>query len=180
MIFTELETYESFINTYGNRAGGVTALFNFGLDLEKWTHEKLSQFIFTAYGQYPSTSKKVMIRGIKRIVQAKFYKDIYGNNPPDSVKEADEKVKMSLGLHSNGTHKEEVRDMPTVKKTKQPKNEFSAKISTMSIDQIIEWARQVGVAEDKICKHKDKPVGLAKMNLGNLIRNKTTSSQVTS
>jgi hypothetical protein len=174
MIFTELETYESFLITYGNKAGGVTALFNFGLDLEKWSYDRLSQFIFTAYGQYPSTSKKAIIRCIKRIIQAKFYRDIYGNNPPDSVKEADEKVKMSLGLHNNG-HREEVRDMPTVKKVQPKKNEFSAKISSMSIDQIIEWARQVGVAEDKICKHKDKPVGLAKMNLGNLIRNKTTS-----
>jgi len=169
MIFTELETYESFLSTYGNGSGGINAIVNFGVDLEKWSTERLSQFIFEAYGQYPSATKQMMIRGIKRIAQTKFYKDIYGNDPPNSVIETDEKVKLSLKLHN--THEKEVGSMP-IQKVKQSKNEFSAKISSMSVDQIVEWARQLGVTEDKIIKHKDKPIGLAKMNIGNLIRNK--------
>ncbi len=57
-------------------------------------------------------------------------------------------------------------------KPKVPKSnlEVSEKIKTLELPAIIEWALQVGVPQENIDKHKNKSLGLAKMNLGNLIR----------
>jgi hypothetical protein len=60
--------------------------------------------------------------------------------------------------------------MPKPKKTHKPPDELAIKMKEMSLDELINYAKELGVTEDRIVKHKDKPIGLAKMNIGNMIR----------
>jgi hypothetical protein len=70
-------------------------------------------------------------------------------------------------------------EKPTEVTEKKPqiksKSEFATKVTSMTMEQIISWAREVGVPDEKITQHKDKPLGLAKMNLSNLIRSRLKS-----
>lgn len=55
-------------------------------------------------------------------------------------------------------------------KVKKEKTEFSIKVSAMSLEDLIKWAQELGVEQAKIDRHKDKPLGLAKMNISNMVR----------
>ncbi len=57
-------------------------------------------------------------------------------------------------------------------KPKKPKSEFAIKVSGMTLEQLIEWAKEVKVPQEKIDQHKSKSPGLAKMNISNLIKSR--------
>jgi DNA-binding transcriptional MerR regulator len=57
-------------------------------------------------------------------------------------------------------------------KPKKPKSEFAIKVAGMTLEQLIEWAKELEVPQEKIDQHKSKPAGLAKMNISNLIRSR--------
>jgi hypothetical protein len=55
-------------------------------------------------------------------------------------------------------------------KPKTYKDDISKKISELNLEQLLKWALELGVPQEKLDKHKDKPLGLAKMGIGNMIR----------
>jgi hypothetical protein len=172
MLFNEYETWDAFQAAYTKNPseGKVILIKRLISDLQKWNNERLHKFLYKVYGKWPQTRiRTILIRGATRAFQTKFYQELYNMPISDLTKSEDEKAIRELRLGSKGI----VMEVPTEngeKKVKKFKNEFALKIGTMDITGIIAWAKSLGVPQEKIDKHKDKPLGLAKMNLGNLIR----------
>ena len=143
--------------------------------------------------------RKDLISGAKRGLQAKHYKQLYGKEPSENVTKIDQWHQENLKLsdqeyvNSNGhsptlkklkikpdAKRSDNMDKPENKKENKPIDEAmkqklaeaSAKMKTMSLDELIKWAIELGVPQDRIEQHKNKPKGLAKMNIGNLIKGK--------
>lgn len=105
----------------------------------------------TPYQPPPKPEKKA-----KRIIQTKegeFNEDV----------ERQKNIKTSERLDSD-------KLTEIAKKNQKPKSEFAEKVSSMTLEQLITWALEAGVPQEKIDKHKDKPTGLAKMNISNMLR----------
>ena len=160
-------------------------------NLLKWDLENLVHLL---YKKWPhNRDEKAWKLGVRRAVQARFYKEIYGHDPSEAVLarnlEAEKLLQLSeeippetkirkppkekkvkiLGTESSKVIIDEAASFP---KPKKEKTEFSIKISGMTLEEVIKWATEVGVPADKIEKHQSKPLGLAKMNISNMIRAK--------
>jgi hypothetical protein len=175
MLFPEYESWELFKSSFQikENEGKYSLMSHMSKDIDKWSTERLLKFLHMVHGLWPQIRNRPMLsRGVKRAFQKKFYKEIYGNDPLPHIEINDEKVKQELHLGTAGyevtMNVESDGGIKIVKKTF--KDDFAKKIGTLDLNGIITWAKEVGVSEDKINKHKDKPLGLAKMNLGNLIR----------
>ena len=165
-------------------------------NLLKWDLENLVHLL---YKKWPhNRDEKAWKLGVRRAVQARFYKEIYGHDPSEAVLARNLEAEELLQLSEEIPPETKVRKPPKEKKVKmkriivppegveiQPglnkyvvlmpkkeKTEFSKKIAGMTLEEIIKWATEVGVSPDKIEKHKSKPLGLAKMNISNMIRAK--------
>lgn len=175
MLFNEYENWESFRSTYAKnpKEGNIVLIKHLASDLQNWNNDKLHKFLYMVYGQWPQTKlRAVLIRGVTRAFQTKFYMELYGKPISDIIKIEDEKAIKELHLGSKGIIMEVTNETTGEKVVKKFKDEFSQKLGSMKIEEIIAWAKEVGVSQEKIDKHKDKPLGLAKMNFGNLIRAK--------
>lgn len=61
---------------------------------------------------------------------------------------------------------------PAPKKEKKPKSEFALKVASMNLEQVVAWAKELSVDQEKIEKFMKMSTGLAKMNISNLIKKK--------
>lgn len=196
--FTEFLDFDAFRKTFEVQGEGsnICLIIRAKRDIEKRSVDSLLELFHALTGKWPlQTSKEVLVTTICRVIQTKFYSRLFDKEPPEQILQADQGMLALVGLGDNKpvilkpkpqqrkrcemesakeTTQEETTQEETKEKktTKKPKSEFSQKISTMSIEDIIKWAQELGVPAEKIDRHKDKPLGLAKMNLGNLIRPK--------
>lgn len=167
----------------------ISSLIRSFKDIDNLTVEGLTELIFLLFNKYPKTRQIDILRhGAKRGVQIRHYEKIFKNKPNNKLLAIDEGVISLLNLQdtvepSIGSSVEQVieqvvekqEEKPKEKKVREykevkPKSEFSTKIQTMSLEEVITWARKVGIPEDKIKSHSMKSLGLAKMNLANMIR----------
>lgn len=167
---------------------GVGVLLRVGQNIEKLNKDGLIGLLHAIYKKWPLNANKAFLaHAAKRAIQAMHYQRIYKTTPSRSVLEADQKCIDELHLSDEYLEDKPEKQEPqtahvkitkTIKTTKQrteklmtkPKNEFSAKVATMSLEELIKWAIEVGVPQGNIDKHKNKPTGLAKMNISNMIR----------
>lgn len=128
-------------------------------------------------------TKNILIAGLRRIIQTKFYKDIYKTEPSKNIIKRDKQLIENLNLSEekpNWIDNPELDIKPikikkikiSTEKTIKPIKTENTYIPITSLEELIKLALELGVEQIKIDKHKDKSIGLAKMNIGNLIRNK--------
>ena len=205
--FTMFTDYEAFKKLFGEDSAH-NVLTKAGRVIDNLTQEELIDLIHQHLSKYPQNTKRDdLIASAKRLVQTRFYEQLYKKKPaPDVARDKEFTDRLCLGdeyptkkkvvkieapptttpvvatpdtaekASENTTEKTEkppkAPKPPKEKKPKKPKSEFSQKIATMKLEEVITWATTLGVPQDRINQHKDKPLGLAKMNLGNLIRGK--------
>jgi hypothetical protein len=153
--------------------------------IEKLNSSGLVEVIHYFYNAWPHCrTRSGLVRGAKRAVQARFYEEFYDREPSKKVLKADLAAKEELDLRDEkyvapiptGFKKGKVKmnkkepKPPKPKKPEKPKTIFAIKVAEMDIGALIDWAKELGVLQEKIDKHKNKSLGLAKMNISNLIR----------
>jgi len=197
--FTEFLDFDAFKKTFeaqGEGSSNICLIIRAKRDIEKRSVDSLLELFHALTGKWPlQTSKEALVTTICRVIQTKFYSKLFDKEPTEQILQADQGMLALVGLGDNkpviskqkpqprkrcemeseketAQEAKETTQEETKKTAKKPKSEFSQKISSMSIEDIIKWAQELGVPTEKIDRHKDKPLGLAKMNLGNLIRPK--------
>lgn len=182
--FLEFESFKR-IFSRENESSLINAMIRAGVSVELCNKEYLTDLINKFTGKWPyNNNKKCLILGVKRLMQSRFYKEIYGEEKPKAVDDKDVIIMDMLKLCDEKVVEKEVvviekliepkpkKERKVREKVVKHKSEFSQKVSGMSKDDLLAWAREVGVDQVKIDKHINKPLGLFKMNIGNLIRNK--------
>jgi hypothetical protein len=184
--------YDTMMVVYGGSSGGspISSLIRSFKDVDNLTVEGLTELIFLLFNKYPSINQVDILRhGVKRGIQIKHYEKIFGNKPSNKLLTIDEDVISLLGLCDNKHVEPSVIEVKVKRilpkkekkirerKEVKPKSEFSTMIQGMSLEEVIAWARKVGISEDKIQHHSLKSLGLAKMNLANMIRAKVDVSK---
>jgi hypothetical protein len=180
--------FETMMRVYGwSSESPISSLIRSFKDIDNLTVDGLTELIFLLFNKYPSTGNIDLLRhGAKRGVQMRHYERVFGNKPNNKLLIIDGDVISMLGLRDTPFEpppiveekvKEKPKELKPKKEKKQreckdvkPKTEFSAKIKVMSLEEVIKWAREVGIPDDKIQNHSSKPLGLAKMSLANMIR----------
>lgn len=182
MDLSEYLDYETFVRVFsnGNITNKTDMLHRAGTSIDRLSISALEQLIYNLFGAWPHILRKeILTRGVKRGMQRKFYEQLYGQPASESVIINDEQAKQAMNLRPERkgiTVQTEVADEHGIPKkvNKHYKSEFAKKVSDMSVEALAKWAIEVGVPQERIDKHISKPAGLAKMNLGNLIRPKVT------
>jgi hypothetical protein len=175
--------YDSYKQAFGD---SIACLARAGEAIDRLTAWDLENLVHALYGKWPhNLNVEIMRKGVKRATQTRFYKQIYKTEVPEKVLKEDQKAADMLLLSdmayqkpqpkTNEIEKPKVQkpkiDKPKVEKPpKPPKNEFSGKVAGMTLEEVIAWAQELGVPNENIEKHKAKPLGLAKMNISNMIR----------
>lgn len=187
IIFDEYLDYDKMVKSYNQT--GIGILIRAGQNIEKLSQDGLIGLIHAIYKKWPhNTKKQFLIEAAKRAIQTIHYEKIYKVEPGKAVIEANQKCldmlslcdtipsakpvkipkKIAIGAEMT---KPELEAQPEKQKLpKKAKNEFSAKVASMSLEDLIKWATEVGVPQENIDKHKAKPTGLAKMNISNMVR----------
>jgi|APFre7841882654_1041346.scaffolds.fasta_scaffold19591_5 hypothetical protein len=204
--FTMFTDYEAFKKLFGEDSAH-NILTKAGRVIDNLTQEELIDLIHQHLNKYPqNTRRDDLIASAKRLVQTRFYEQLYKKKPSSDVLVRDEEFIKRLCLSDEYPSKKKVVKVlattpatssilitpsttekttektekpPKEKKPKKPKSELSQTIATMKLEEVITWATTLGVPQDRINQHKNKPLGLAKMNLGNLIRGKLNKAQGT-
>lgn len=155
---------------------------NYVNGLDNKSIREIIKLLFHKWSHNPRTT--ILKRSIKRSIQNRYYKEIYGFEIPAHVQKTDDKCFEELILKDEPytpPQPPQLKEFKPPKPQKQakkkekppkPTTKFSKKMQELDLPDVIKWAKEIGVPEDKIAKHKEKPLGLAKMNIGNLIRNK--------
>jgi hypothetical protein len=158
-----------------------------GKYLEGFTLSGITEVIYKLYGKWPHCDNKdILVNGAKRAIQANFYAQFYRCEPSKTVLDRNEKILNGLDLRDTPRsenikkkvtasikqterkqEKERIQQMP---KEQRPKSEFSQQVATKSLEDVVKWAKELGIPQEKIDKHMSKPLGLAKMNISNLIK----------
>ena len=172
MELSEYLDFENFRTTFGAQGA---YLQNAARSIEKLNIDALRQLIYELFGMWAQTKdKQTLIAGVKRGIQTRYYKQLFGREPTEAILARDEEVKKSLILKPMEVQMTEATTpvTPEGAKPEKPKQktEFALKVKACSLDDLIKWAIDVGVPQDKIDKHKSKALGLAKMNIANMIR----------
>ena len=195
--YAEYLDFEVFKETFG-KGISVSALSQASKAIDNLPKWDLEHLVHLLYKKWPhNRDMKAWKLGIRRAIQARFYKLIYGHDPSPEVLARDKEAEELLKLLEEPPEETKIKREPKEKKVKMTKNkpvpgetvtpivpadspilpkkeksEFSKKVSGMSLEEVIKWATEVGVEAEKIDKHKSKPLGLAKMNISNMIRAK--------
>lgn len=187
--YAEYLNFTAFKETFG-KGVSVSALTQASKAIDNLLKWDLENLVHLLYKKWPhNRDEKSWKLGIRRAIQARFYKEIYGHDPSPEVlardKEAEDLLLLSEEIPETKTKppKDKKVKKPQVgentemttsdaPKPKKEKSEFGKKISGMSLEEVIKWATEVGIPAEKIDKHKSKPIGLAKMNISNMIRAK--------
>lgn len=169
--FTEFETFQT---RFGKDGAGPT-LQRVGTAIENLPQWDLESLVHILYEKWPqNTAREILVAGIKRAIQTRFYQQLYHQEPSSDVLARNIVLTQHLNLTDTpyiAPEKSAVEEHPKKKRSK-PQTEFGQKISDMNLEQVINWALEAGVSQERIDKHKSKPLGLAKMNISNLIRGK--------
>jgi hypothetical protein len=164
--------------------------------LEGFTLSGITEIIYRLYGKWPHCDNKdILINGARRAIQANFYSKLYDREQSIKVLEKDKEILAKLDLRDTPRsanvekkviasikkterkqEKERIQQMP---KTQRPKSEFSQQVATKSLEEVIKWAQELNISKEKIDKHKSKPLGLAKMNIANLIKGQLNRNEKT-
>ena len=146
---------------------GLTVLMRAAEYIDQLDEEKTKELAFMMYQKWPHTNCTDTIkRVIKRYIQRKHYQEIYDKPIPDKIIKEDEKHLDAINLQEKRP-----QSINIVKQTKKNhKTEFSRRISKMKLEQVIQWAQESGIPELTIKKHINKPIGLAKMNISNMLK----------
>lgn len=164
------------VNDNGKNLASSEILHRFSDYVDSLTMKGLERLIYEIYNKWPHSRYKINLQNaIKRHVQTKFYKELYHNEPPESVIKRNEACTSTLLLKDEACVFEQPEHLkefkpPVHKKHKPGTSDLSIKISDMSLDELIKWAIDIDVPLEKIDKHRSKPVGLAKMNIGNIVK----------
>jgi len=146
---------------------GLTVLMRTTEYIDRLDEEKIKELIFMAYQKWPHTNCTDAIKRVsKRYIQRKYYQEIYGKPISDKIIKEDEKHITAINLQEE---RPEIANM-TKQTKKNHKTEFSRRISKMKLEQVIKWAQESGIPELSMKKHINKPIGLAKMNISNILR----------
>lgn len=195
MAYEEYQEYEAFKKAFGG--GSIDTIKKAGDAIDSLTEWDLENLIHILYGKFTHLPEgktegakkgrlETLRRGVKRVVQTRFYTEIYGHPPAQSVFDRNTEAALALRLFdepyvpppkpekktppAEKVAKAETSKLARPPKAAKPKSEFGAKVAGMELADLITWARELGVPEENIDKHKDKPKGLAKMNISNLVR----------
>jgi len=169
------ETWEAFKKAFSKYGTSIKMLRGAQKDIENLSLDGLRSLTYQLYNKWSESSRRqTLIIGIKRKVQANFYEQLYGKQPSEAVIKLDKIAESLLCLSDKqpGFVKQQTTEDGKVTKPKTYKNEFSKKIAGLGLDEVIKWALEIGVPQEKIDKHKGKQLGLAKMNISNMIRAK--------
>lgn len=173
--YAEFTEFEAFQTRFGKDGVGPT-LQRVGTAIETLPQWDLENLVHILYEKWPqNTAREILIAGIKRAVQTRFYQQLYHREPSSDVLARNTVLIQHLNLRDTpyvAPEKQAVTEEHPKKKRSKPQTEFGQKISDMNLEQVINWALEVGVPQERIDKHKAKPLGLAKMNISNLIRGK--------
>jgi len=182
--FEEFCTYESILANFRKnpKNSNLNILSAISRMIERLDTTGLIALTHQLYKKWPrNTEKGTLITGTKRKIQANFYKEFYGKSPSESVMNLDRRAEEILQLSdkpediSTIRHRESFKEIKKVtqKKPKVYKSDFSKKVAEMSLEDLIKWAQKANISQEKIDQHKKKPLGLAKMNISNMIRKKS-------
>lgn len=185
------ESFESFLNFFKKddeeSISGWIAFDRFGRHIESLTIDGLKDIIYSHYGKYPNCRNRLLLQqGVKRIFQTLYYKELFGHEISERVKKRDASAinRLDLGdkpptkpIPAPKNKKEKIRKAKESTRRKKPmdnteKTKLSVMINKMTLDQIIGLAAQCEVPKESIQRFKTKPLGLAKMGLGNMIRSR--------
>lgn len=181
--------YDKFKSTFGS-TGIATTLQAAGKAIDNLTQDELLELINIFTKMWPhNIYREYLTAAAKRLVQRRFYEQLYEKQPSQDVLTSDAMFIKRLQLMDNKPDtslpiKKEITKPPTTPTTpkepkqkrepkpKKPISEFGQKVVVMDLNQLITWALEIGVPQERIDQHKSKPLGLAKMNISNLIRPK--------
>jgi hypothetical protein len=146
---------------------GLTVLIRTTEYIDRLDEERIKELVFMMYNKWPGTNCTDAIRRVaKRYIQRKYYQEIFAKSIPDRIIKEDEKHLDAINLQE-----ERPQSINIVKQTKKNhKTEFSKRVSKMKLEQVIQWAQESGIPELTIKKHINKPIGLAKMNISNILK----------
>jgi hypothetical protein len=164
---------------------GLEVLTRFSRYVDGLDGKHVREMLHALHGKWAHTTNLDEVkRGVKRTIQRRFYVEIYGNDVPKSVVKADDRCLEALNLHDEPFVQKQPQHLKKFKppqqktsrerkeKTPKPTSRFSLKVAGMTLEEVIQWAQEIGVPQERIDKHKDKSLGLAKMNISNLIKGK--------
>lgn len=192
--------YDKFKQTFGNQNSIKDILEATGKVVDNMLQEELLDLINKQTGKWPhNLIREDLTTACKRMIQRKFYEQLYGKKPSQDIIDRDEHFMKILNLQDTFPEKPKPKEKkasipkppkppkppmspmspisPSPKPLQEPKpkksvSEFGQKVINMNLEQLIAWALELGVPQERIDKHKDKSLGLAKMNISNLIRPK--------
>lgn len=188
--FQPLLKFETFVEFFrrekdGDNLSGMILLLRFIEMIDRTQPKVIRSIVHTLTGKWPHVKDDNELKqGTKRIIQSRYYQELYHRPIPDNVRTADQEMIERLLLRDvpyvapQPEHLKKYKppkpkpkaDRPPRPKHVKPKTRFSLKVAKMSLEQVIDWANEVGVLSDKIDQHKAKPLGLAKMSIANLIK----------
>lgn len=184
----KLLTYETLTELLttkdGKKLSGCTLLQRLSQYIDSLNIDALHKLAHVLYRKWPHCQNKYIIAmGIKRALQTRYYTTIYNRDTiPNSVLKMDLKYKTDMKLHDQPYQKpikqpskkstiRQLKPKPNKPKPTRSINKFALEIKKMTLEQVVQWAVKLNISQDKINKHINKPLGLAKMNISNLIRN---------
>lgn len=200
MEFEEFLDFSAFQNKFGFSTS--QALLKAGQSIEGLTKEDLRGLVQLLYGKYArNEQRRILVAAAKRGLQARFYSQLYKHEPTEDVIQRNEESEKTLDKlevdfdeavfdarkdarkrHKRTRRKKKVEQVmektrtvvqePRAPRQKKQKSEFGVKVSGMTLEELISWAQEIGVSEERIKKYQGMPKGLAKMNISNLVKTK--------
>ena len=182
-----LDSFDTFLKNY-NTKSGIYALNRFSAYLDTCKVGTLTDIIYHLFKKYPGiNNKEIIALGIKRKIQSNFYAYLYNSDQPEDLRKKDEMIFIQLALtdikNTNLNHYPKPKKvMPLIKEIKvkevkevrvkrePPSDEISVRCRESTIEQLVVWAKELNISEEKIKKHESKGKGLAKMYLGLIIK----------
>ena len=157
----------------------ISLLFRSGDLIDSLNTKSVVNSIHRLTGKWPHNKNvELMKKYLKRYIQLLYYKDFYGEETPQRVIKDTDKFYEALKLSDE---KPTIKKKPEVEKPKkEPKKEpnkkptmkLFSKIRTMELDEIEQWARELGVSDESIEKNISKPGNYAKSYMANAIKYK--------
>lgn len=184
--YEDLQTFLQRERDNGKELSGITVLSRFSDFIDKLDNKHIIGVIHELYNKWPHVIRiSELKRGAKRAIQRRYYSEIYRTDEiPQKVIDSDERCIVLMDLRDEKyvapqpvhlkqfkpPKPKKIRERTSTPRVRKPRSMYADKVNDMSLEDLIKWSLEAGVPQERINKHKDKSIGLAKMNISNLLR----------
>lgn len=151
-------------------------------EIGKINTPKLRALFKDLTGKEASTSDRQRLKdAVCYLIQGRNWVNIQGAEETDAVKKrrkraielcfsGETSTKTTISEEEERQERGEQETMATKAKPRHVGDETGQKLEGKSIAEVIDFGKKLGIPVEKLEKHRDRPVGLARMALGNMIR----------